>query len=169
MAILNILTYPNPILRRTCEKVDKIGQIERELIANLIETMFAAPGAGLAASQVGVPVRIMVVNLSDEQHPGQALALINPQILEQDGEMLVAEEGCLSIPDYLSDVKRYSYIRLRYSDAEGNLLEIEGRDYLARVFQHEIDHLNGTLFIDHLGRIKRDLVKRRLMKKAKTG
>lgn len=168
MAILPIRTFPDPILKRTCQEVGAIGNREiQDLIDDMIETMFAAPGAGLAAPQVGEPLRIIVVNLADEHNPKRALAMINPEITESDGDIEICEEGCLSVPDYLADIKRCTHVRVKYWDRSGKLHEIDGHNYLARVFQHEIDHLNGILFFEYLGRVKRDLVRRRLIKGAK--
>ncbi len=167
MAILPIKTFPDPILRRTCREVQEIGAAEKQLIENMRETMFAAPGAGLAANQVGVALRIIVVSMADEKHSQRSIVLINPQLVELGGEIIVAEEGCLSVLDYMADIKRHSWARVQYLNQEGQPREIEGHNLLARAFQHEIDHLNGVLFFDHLGRIRRDLVKRRLLKGAK--
>ena len=167
MAILAIRTFPDPILRRSCREVQAIGAQERQLIRDMRETMFAAPGAGLAANQVGVSLRLVVVNMADEQHPKRALVLLNPQIVEIGGQLVSEEEGCLSVPDYQAEIKRNSYVRVQYLNEKGQPREIEGHNFLARVFQHEIDHLNGVLFIDYLGKIRRDLVKRRLIKHAR--
>ena len=167
MAILPIVTFPDPILRRTCREVGAIGAVEKQLIENMRETMFAAPGVGLAANQVGVSLRIIVVNMADEKHPQRSIVLINPQIVELGGEIIASEEGCLSVLDYMAEVKRHSRVRVQYLNQEGQPREIEGHNLLARAFQHEIDHLDGILFFDHLGRIRRDLVKRRLIKGAK--
>ncbi len=166
MAVLPIKIFPDPILRRTAEELGYIGDREKQLIANMKETMFAAPGAGLAAPQVGEPIRLIVVNLSDEKHPGKSMTLINPAIVFREGED-IAEEGCLSILNYQTDIKRSSHVIVQYSDPKGRQKEIDAYDFLARVLQHEIDHLNGILFFDHLGRIKRDIVKRKLIKGSK--
>jgi len=127
--------------------------------------MYAAQGVGLAAPQVGISLRIIVVNLSGEDEPRRSMAFINPEIVETAGK-IVAEEGCLSIPEVTAQVKRAQEIRVKYVDEQGQPAEFQAQDLLARILQHEIDHLDGILFIDRLSRIKRDLIKNRLKKKA---
>lgn len=164
--ILNILTYPDPRLKRKAELISEITEEHRQLIDAMIETMYAASGVGLAATQVGISQRLIVIHVpsGEEEERRNPLVLINPRILQTEGE-IVAEEGCLSIPEVSADIKRHSYVKVAYEDVEGNEKEIEGTNLLARILQHEIDHLNGILFIDYLGRIRRDLIKRKFRKK----
>lgn len=140
--------------------------MHQKLIDAMIETMYAASGVGLAAPQVGISERLIVIHIPSggEKEKKNPLVLINPRILQKEGE-IVAEEGCLSIPDVSADIKRYSYVKVAFEDEKGKGKEIEGTDLLARILQHEIDHLDGTLFIDYLGRIRRDLIKRKFRKK----
>ena len=178
MALRKILTYPDPFLRKKCAPVEEIDGDVLELLDDMAETMYKAPGVGLAAPQVGVESRIIVVDISprktegddDEEGDGGPeydgpglIELINPEIISSEGE-IVGEEGCLSIPGFVSDVKRKYKIVLEGYNREGKLLEIEAEDLLARVFQHEIDHLDGVLFIDRLTRLKRELLKRKIEK-----
>jgi peptide deformylase len=164
--ILNILTYPDPLLKRKAEPISEITDVHRQLIGAMIETMYAASGVGLAAPQVGISQRLIVIHVptGEEEEKRNPLVLINPRILQKEGE-IVAEEGCLSVPDVSADIKRNSYVKVAYEDVEGKVKEIEGSNLLARILQHEIDHLDGILFVDYLGRIRRDLIKRKFRKK----
>jgi peptide deformylase len=168
MAILEIRKFPDPVLRRKTDRVTKInGTIER-LIDDMVETMHAAPGVGLAANQVGVSLQVAVIDLSiredkEKRHP--LLVIINPEILSQQGSV-VEEEGCLSIPDYAEKVKRAARVKVRAQDRTGNAFELEAEGLLAKALQHEIDHLNGLLFIDRLSTLKKSIFKRRLKKMA---
>jgi peptide deformylase len=163
---LNIRIYPDPVLKRKAESVSEITDAHRQLTDAMIETMYAAPGVGLAAPQVGISQRLIVIHVptGGKEEKRNPLVLINPRILEKRGE-IVAEEGCLSVPDVSADIKRYSYVKVAYEDVEGKVKEIEGTNLLARILQHEIDHLAGILFVDYLGRIRRDLIKRKFRKK----
>ena len=159
----SILTYGHPILRKATQPVaDLNGDLDR-LIDEMIETMYAAPGVGLAANQVGSPLRVFVANPSEDRDPSQLLVLINPELTESEGE-IVTEEGCLSIPDFREEVRRARRVRVRGLDRTGRPVEIEGQDLLARIFQHELDHLNGVLFVDRLSPAKRDIQLRKLRK-----
>jgi peptide deformylase len=167
MAILNILKYPDPILKKRAEPVQEItGEIQR-LIDDMAETMYAAPGVGLAAPQVGRSIRVIVVDVNPkEEEKRDLIMLINPEIIERSGE-IAWEEGCLSIPEYSSDVKRAERVVVKGLDRDGRERVIVGDGLLSVALQHEIDHLDGILFIDRLGPIKRDLVRRRLRKQAR--
>ena len=161
MAILSIFKYPNPILKKKSSPVTEFGPELAELAQDMAETMYDAPGVGLAAPQIGVSKQLIVYDVATDEDKGEYTALLNPQIVEARGED-VAEEGCLSVRDYAADVKRAHWIRVEAQDLEGNALSFEAEDWLARVLQHEIDHLNGILFIDHLSSLKRMLYKKKL-------
>jgi peptide deformylase len=164
MAVREIKTYPEKVLQTKASPVERIdGEIQR-LIDDMIETMYAAPGIGLAAPQVGVSKRLIVVDVSlrdEEKTP--LIVLINPEILAAEGE-LESEEGCLSLPGYTTAVKRAENVVVRGMDREGNPVEIGGEGLLCRALQHEIDHLNGTLLIDRISSIKREFFKKRFQK-----
>ena len=167
MTIRPILVIPDHKLRQKAEPVQSIDGDLQTLIEDMFDTMYAAPGIGLAAPQVGIMKRLAVVDVSkrdDEQVP---LALINPQIVWSSDEFSVYEEGCLSIPDYYEEVERPEKIRVRFTDREGREQEIEADGVLATCIQHEIDHLEGVLFIDHISKLKRDLVWKRFVKQTK--
>ncbi|MEQ9619721.1 MAG: peptide deformylase [Deltaproteobacteria bacterium] len=172
MSVRNILKYPDPFLRKKCGVVEEIDDDILRLLDDMAETMYDAPGVGLAAPQVGVDKRIIVVDITPANREGEEeveyegpglIELINPEITSASGEV-TGEEGCLSIPGFVSDVKRKNKIVLEGYNREGELLEIEAEDLLARVFQHEIDHLDGILFIDRLSRLKRELLKSKIEK-----
>ncbi|SPD76157.1 peptide deformylase [uncultured Desulfobacterium sp.] len=163
---MKIYTYPDPVLRAHAEPVEKIDNGIQELIDNMIETMYAAPGIGLAANQVGALKRVIVFEAFPKEKKGVPEVLVNPEIIVSDGK-ICAEEACLSVVDYAADVTRASYIRARGLDRNGNVVEIEAEDLKAICLQHEIDHLNGVLFIDHISSLKRSLYKKRLKKRLK--
>jgi len=145
MAVLPILTYPNPLLRYKARRVRNIdGSIQR-LIGDMIETMHHAQGVGLAAPQVGVPLRVAVIELPGEK----TISLVNPQIVKRSGERMV-EEGCLSVPGYRGEIKRSLRVTVKGLDRSGREVRLKGEGLLAQALEHEIDHLNGTLYIDHL-------------------
>jgi len=158
-----ILTYGAPILRRATVPIRNLNGDLQALIDDMVETMYAAPGVGLAANQVGRPERVFVANPSDDRDPSQLLVVLNPELVETEGE-LISEEGCLSVPEFREDVRRARRVLLRGLDRHGGPLEIEAEDLLARIFQHEVDHLNGVLFVDRLSPAKRLLLKPRLKK-----
>jgi peptide deformylase len=179
MALRKILTYPDPFLRKKCAPVEEIDGEVLKLLDDMAETMYGARGVGLAASQIGVDKRVVVIDISprnieadeegeeeeeEAEYDGPGLIeLINPEIISSAGQV-IAEEACLSIPGFTSDVKRKQSVVIEAYNREGELMEIEAEELLARVFQHEIDHLDGVLFIDRLSRLKRELIKRKIEK-----
>ncbi len=167
MAILPIVTLPDPLLRKASAPIERIDEDVRKLAADMLETMYAAPGVGLAAVQVGVPRRLIVLDTAKEGAPPRPLVLINPQIVSLGSEMREHEEGCLSIPDVRIDIERPGSLKVRYLDLEGKSQELAAEGLLATAIQHEIDHLNGKLIIDFLSRLKRDIIVRRFKKQAK--
>ncbi|HEX5777290.1 MAG TPA: peptide deformylase [Xanthobacteraceae bacterium] len=167
MAIRPIIFLPDKQLRLVSEPVVKIDKGVKELVADMFETMYDAPGVGLAAIQVGVPKRVITIDATrgdDEKNP---IAMINPEIVWESDETIAHEEGCLSIPEYLDMVIRPERVRVRFRDVDGKQQEIEADGLLARVIQHEVDHINGVLFIDHLSKLKRDRVTKKYTKAAK--
>jgi len=166
MGLRQILTFPDERLKVECEPVEELTDEIQELIDDMAETMYAAPGIGLAAPQVGEQCRVIVFDVGSREEPRNPMALINPEIVECEGE-IVSEEGCLSVLDYNSEVKRSSRVCVRGLDREGRSLEIEADDLLAIVLQHEIDHLDGILFIDRISKLKRSLYVKRMKKKEK--
>lgn len=166
MACLPICTYPDPILRRKAEPVATIDREIRKLIDEMAETMYSAPGIGLAANQVGKRQRLLVVDLQRPEYDQGLVVLINPRIVAASGETTY-EEGCLSVPEFFSNVKRYDQVTVQAQDKDGKPVEISASGLLAVVLQHEIDHLDGRLFIDHLGTITRELFKRKWKKRLK--
>ena len=168
MALREIRKFPDPVLRRKTDRVTNInGTIER-LIDDMVETMHAAPGVGLAANQVGVSLQVAVIDLSSREEKERRrplLVIINPEVLSMEGSV-VEEEGCLSIPEYAEKVKRAARVKVRAQDRTGNIFELEAEGLLAKALQHEIDHLNGMLFIDRLSTLKKSIFKRRLKKMA---
>lgn len=161
MAKLPIRIYPDPVLRVRCEAVEEFGPELQKLIDDMVETMHAAPGIGLAAPQVGIPRRLAVVDLSVGKNEDELLVLVNPQIHDPDGAW-VEEEGCLSIPDFAERVSRPERIRVTARTAAGEPVEIEADGWLARAICHEVDHLDGVLFVDHLRGLRRDKARRAL-------
>jgi len=167
MPELPILLYPDPVLRETCQNVEEIDERIRVLAADMVETVHAAPGVGLAASQVGERVRLIVVDLSLGEDPAQLHILVNPEIVSTEGEEVEASEGCLSFPDIFEIIKRPARVRVRALSPEGKEIFLNGQDHLGRVLLHEIEHLDGKLFVDRLSRLKRELIKRRIKKRSK--
>jgi len=163
-----ILKYGDSTLHEPAKPVDAITADIDKLVDDMVETMYAAPGIGLAATQVGVPLRIFVIDLSVGRDPSGLLVMINPTFVERDGTQ-IEEEGCLSVPAFNATVIRPSRVVVRALDREGREQQHEGRDLLARAFQHEMDHLDGTLFVDRLRGIKRDLIVRRIRKLTRAG
>jgi peptide deformylase len=168
VAVLPIVKYGADVLRRPAEPVAEIDEQLQKLIDDMIDTMYAAPGVGLAANQVGVSKRLMLIDLSVGKRPGECHVIVNPEILESEGE-ITEEEGCLSIPDFTEIVTRPERVKMRYLDRNGVTREMWGEGLMARAICHEIDHLNGTLFVDHLRGLKRDRILKRISKLAKAG
>jgi peptide deformylase len=165
VSILEVLTYPDRFLGQPTKAVENIDGKIQKIIDNMAETMYAAPGAGLAAIQVGFDKSIIIYDSLPGETEKSLQVLLNPKILESDGEIISENEGCLSVPDFTSNVKRPSLVLVEGIDREGSPLRIEAEGYLAIVLQHEIDHLNGILFIDRISSLKRELYKRRIKKK----
>ena len=161
MAKLKILEFPDPRLRTKATPVEAVDDDLRALIADMFETMYAAPGIGLAATQVDVHRRLLIADISPDQ--SEPHAFINPEILEKDG-VIVSDEGCLSVPGYYEEVERAEHIRLRYLDRNGDAQTMEAEGLLAVCIQHEIDHLDGKLFVDYLSEAKRQRIRKKLMK-----
>jgi len=167
MALREILILPDKRLRLVSEPVTKITAEVRRLVDDMFETMYDAPGVGLAAIQVGAPQRVVTIDVAKKEEPKNPQVFINPEILGVSEEKAIHEEGCLSIPEYYDDVERPAEIRVRYLDLDGKSREIEANGLLARCLQHEVDHLNGVLFIDYLSKLKRDRVVKKFVKAAK--
>lgn len=164
MAVLDIRSYPDEILRKKTRLIDNPLDIEiQRLIDDMVETMMAAPGVGLAANQVGVSKRLCVIDITAGKEPGNLYVLINPEIIDKQGSE-VCEEGCLSVPGYYAQVKRAAAVVVRYLDRDGNEKELEAEGLLARAVQHEIDHLNGILFVDRLGPVRREIFRKKYRK-----
>ncbi len=168
MAILPILHYPDDRLRRAAEPVDTMTDEIQSLIDDMIETMYAAPGVGLAATQVGVAKQIMVVDITVGKDPQALHVMINPQIVSLAGEK-TEEEGCLSVPEFSEGVVRSESLEVRYLTREGREQTLAAEGLLAKAIQHEVDHLNGRLFIDRLSVLKRDMIKRKIRKAIRQG
>lgn len=168
MAIRPIVRYGDPVLHAPSAPVERIDEEVRTLLADMVETMYAAPGIGLAAPQVGVPLRVIVIDISVGEDEKQLIQLVNPELVERDGEQR-HEEGCLSIPGFGGSPTRPARVRARGLDPSGQERFYEANDLLARAFCHEIDHLDGLVFVDRLSPLKRDLMKRKLRKRAREG
>ena len=164
MALLQILQAPHPGLKRVAQPVAEVTDELRTLMDDMLETMYRAPGIGLAAPQVGVDRRVVVVDLAREDNERSPLRLINPELIWVSDDNVAMEEGCLSLPDQFAEVKRPSAVRLRYLDEHGAQQEIEADGMLARCLQHEVDHLDGILFVDHLSTLRRNMILRKLDK-----
>ena len=162
--ILDILKYPNKKLRTVAKEVEAVNGDIKKLVKDMFETMYAAPGIGLAATQVNFHQRIIVIDVSDDCD--QPLCLINPEIIEKSGE-IEYEEGCLSVPNYYENVKRANEIKVRALNEKGVLFEIEANEMLAVCIQHEMDHLMGILFVDHLSKLKQKRLKKKAEKQSK--
>lgn len=165
--LLEILTYPNQFLIKPTEPVQNIDGKLQKIIDRMAATMYKAPGVGLAAIQVGIDQSFLIYDLTSQDQKRNLQALVNPTIISKEGEILSENEGCLSVPDYRADVKRAAKILVEGFDRNGKPIRFEARGYQAVVIQHEIDHLSGTLFIDHISALKRELYKRRIRKKLK--
>lgn len=164
MSVLPIITLPDPILRKISDPIEKVDEAVVQLMDDMLETMYAAPGIGLAAVQVGVPRRVVVVDVSGDDEEKKPLAMANPEIVGLGSSTRVYEEGCLSLPDVLVDVERPETVTVKYIDRDGKQQELEAEGLLATAIQHELDHLDGQLIIDFLSRLKRDMIIRRFKK-----
>ena len=169
MAVRDILILPDKRLRLVSKPVAKIDAATRKLVEDMFETMYDAPGIGLAAIQIGEPRRIVTMDLAKKDEPKQPQVFINPELISKSGDNNVHEEGCLSIPEYYEEVERPAEVRVRYLDLDGKQHEIGAEGLLATCLQHEIDHLDGVLFIDHISKLKRDRVIKKFAKAAKLG
>ena len=167
MATRTILTLPDPRLRLVSKPVAKVDAEIRKLVEEMFETMYGAPGIGLAAVQIGVPKRVVTTDLAKKDEPKNPKVYINPELLWASEERAAYEEGCLSIPEYYEEVERPAHVKVRYTDLDGNEQEIEANGLLATCLQHEIDHLNGVLFIDHISKLKRSRVIKKFAKAAR--
>lgn len=163
-SIYPILTIPDPVLRKTAEPVERVDEELRTLMDDMLATMYEAPGVGLAAPQVGISRRVIVMDTARDDEPKAPIVMANPEILNLSGDMRVHEEGCLSIPEVTADVERPAIARVSFLDREGKPQEAELDGLLSTIVQHEIDHLNGVLFIDYLSRLKRDMIVRKFTK-----
>ena len=167
MSLLPIITLPDPTLRIVSKPVETIDANIKRLASDMLETMYDAPGVGLAAIQVGQPLRLLVLDAAGDEEEKQPLVLINPRILRLGDEMRLYEEGCLSLPDVRIDIERPAAVTVAYTDLDGKVHEREASGLMATVIQHEIDHLDGKLIIDFLTRLKRDMIIRRFKKQAR--
>src|SRR5208282_6102082 len=167
MALRHIITLPDPKLRLISKPLERVDDSVRKLLDDMVETMHEAPGIGLAAIQVAEALRMLVVDLAKKDEPPQPLFFINPEIVWSADDRSVYEEGCLSIPEYYEEVERPASVRARFVDRNGKQQEILAEGLLATVLQHEIDHLDGVLFIDHISKLKRDRVIKKFQKAAK--
>ena len=167
MAIRPIVEIPDPRLREISKPVDKVDDEVRALVSDMFETMYDAPGIGLAAIQVAVPQRVITLDLAKKDEPKSPQVLINPEILWSAEERSSYEEGCLSIPEFYEEVERPAQVKVRYTDLDGKQHEVEASGLFATCLQHEIDHINGVLFIDHISKLKRDRITKKFTKVAK--
>ncbi|MFC3751110.1 peptide deformylase [Aquamicrobium ahrensii] len=167
MTIKPLIILPDPLLRQVSRPVERVDESLRKLADDMLETMYDAPGIGLAAIQVGLPLRLLVIDLAKEDDEPAPHVFVNPEILHSSDERSVYEEGCLSIPEYYAEVERPASVRVKYVDRDGEAREMAAEGLMATCLQHEIDHLNGVLFIDHISKLKRDIVMRKFRKLAR--
>ena len=167
MAIRAVIIAPDPRLKVKCAPVERVDDRLRSLMDDLLETMYAEPGVGLAAPQLGVPERVIVVDVAKSDQPRQPYRLANPEILWASDELVSYEEGCLSLPDQYAEVRRPGAVRVRFLNYDDKVDEIEAEGALATCIQHEMDHLDGILFVDHLSALKRNIILRKLIKMKK--
>ena len=168
MTIKPLIILPDPVLRQVSKPIERVDTDLKRLADDMLETMYDAPGIGLAAIQIGVPRRMLVIDISREGEEKQPQVFINPEIIKSSDERSVYEEGCLSIPDYYAEVERPATVTVKYLDRDGKEQTTEADGLLATCLQHEIDHLNGVLFIDHISRLKREMVIKKFTKAAKS-
>ena len=162
-----IHTAPDPILRKKCEPLEKVDVDTKKLMDDMLATMYAAPGIGLAAVQVGILKRLVVIDISKEEEKKKPIFLINPQIIHQSKNTSVYEEGCLSLPGQFAEIERPAECTIKYIDYHGKEKELKSDGLLATCIQHEVDHLNGILFIDYLSKLKKDMIIKKLVKQKK--
>ena len=167
MALREIIILPDKRLRLKSEPIKRIDATIRKLVNDLFETMYEAPGIGLAAIQVGVPRRVVTMDLSKKEDDHKPQTFINPEVIWKSAETSKYEEGCLSIPEFYEEVERPAQVKVKYLDIDGNAQEIEASGLLATCLQHEIDHINGVLFIDYISKLKRDRIVKKFAKAAK--
>lgn len=167
MTIRPLILLPDPLLRQVSKPIERIDDDLKRFSQDMLETMYDAPGIGLAAIQVGEPIRMLVIDIAKEDAPREPHIFINPQILGSGDDVNIHEEGCLSIPDYYAEVERPAEITVRYQGIDGKTHEMKADGLMATCLQHEIDHLDGVLFIDHISRLKRDMVVRKFRKLAR--
>jgi peptide deformylase len=167
MALLPILVAPDPRLKATAQRVEKVDDALRRLMDDMLETMYAAPGIGLAAPQVGVAKSLIVLDVARKEEKASPMCLVNPEILAASDELNSYEEGCLSVPEHYGEVTRPKSVTVRFLDRDNEIREINAEGLLATVIQHEMDHLKGVLFIDHLSMLKRSMILRKLQKERK--
>jgi len=168
LKIHEIVKYPDPVLAKMCEPVTAFDAALKTLVAEMFESMYAAQGIGLAAPQIAIPKRLTVIDVSYKKNVQDKLVLINPEVVETRGKQ-VEEEGCLSLPDIREKVTRAAWVKVKAQNEHGDWFEVEGEELLARAMLHEIDHLNGVLFIDRISRLKRELALRKIRKMQKNG
>jgi peptide deformylase len=169
MAVRDILILPDKRLRLLSKPVAAIDAATKQLVEDMFDTMYDAPGIGLAAIQIGEPRRIVTMDLAKKDEPKEPQVFINPELISKSGDKNIHEEGCLSIPEYYEEVERPAAVRVRYLDLDGKQHEVDAEGLLATCIQHEIDHLDGVLFIDHISKLKRDRVIKKFTKAAKLG
>lgn len=167
MPIKPLIILPDPVLRLVSKPIERVDAPLRKLADDMLATMYDAPGIGLAAIQIGEPLRMLVIDLAKEDEEPSPHVFINPEVLESGDQRSVYEEGCLSIPDYYAEVERPASVRVKYLDRDGKEQEMLAEGLMATCLQHEIDHLNGVLFIDHISKLKRDMVVKKFKKLAK--
>ena len=167
MALREILTEPNEILRKKSLNVEKVDKDLQNLMDDMLETMYAAPGIGLAAIQIGIPKRVIVLDLASKDEPKNPMFFVNPEIIEKSNKNLTYEEGCLSVPGQFAEIDRPDKCHLKYLDYYGQPKEIKAEGMLATCIQHEIDHLEGILFIDYLSKLKKSMIIKKLSKQKK--
>ena len=168
MTMRKILIEPDPILRKKCSPIEKVDDQTRKLMKDMLETMYKAPGIGLAAIQIGILKRIVVIDISKDEEKKNPLFLINPEITFRSKNTSVYEEGCLSLPGQFAEIERPAECHLKYLDFDGKIKELKAEGLLSTCIQHEVDHLNGILFIDYLSKLKKNMIIKKLLKQKKT-
>ncbi len=168
MTMRKILIEPDPILRKKCSPIEKVDDQTRKLMKDMLETMYKAPGIGLAAIQIGILKRIVVIDISKDEEKKSPLFLVNPEIIFRSKNTSVYEEGCLSLPGQFAEIERPAECHLKYLDFDGKTKELKADGLLSTCIQHEVDHLNGILFIDYLSKLKKNMIIKKLLKQKKT-